>query len=318
MRETHRMDTLNKIDGFDIIKNLKAAFAETLQSRLEEGQAFDLLNEHVRQDATDADFVNMTDIEKEIVLRLKETGRMCGGDQGAYADGVLEITFKNKQGASDYMDILEDDDDIVGYEVEATVENLPLGLDAAAAVDFDDVMFDGNFEFDVIVYIRPDVVQYEPVEVELTDDNGDGMSDQEVDETAVMMEIKRRIKVNFRGKRRVKMQCLPGYKYNPDAKVCEKITGAEVAHNRISHRRAVRTRRAKGNGFKVRVARKSRKAKRFRKSMGLHEAVHPDTQAAWNDHFKKKDAQEVANKAKREQEAEAAKKKGSQSNKAKD
>lgn len=312
------MDTLSKInDAFEFMKNVKAAAQEALQEQLEAGEVFPVLNEHVRSDSTDADFVNMSDMEKDIVIRLKETGRMHGGDQGAYADGVLEITFKNKQAAADYMDVLEDDDDVVGYEVEASFENLPAGLDNAAEVDFDDVMFDGHYEFDVIVYIRPDVVQYEPVEVEITDINGDGLSDQEVDETAIMTEIKRRIKVNFRGRRRVKMQCLAGFKYNPDSKVCEKITGADIAKNRISHRRAVRTRRAKGNGFKVRVARKTRKAKRFRKSMGLHEAVHPDTQAAWNDHFKKKDAQEIANQTRREHEAEAAKKKGSQSNKAK-
>ncbi len=267
------MGTLNKIDTFDVIKNLKTAMVERLQNRLEEGVIFGVLEEHVRQDATEADFVDMTEMEKEIVMRLKENGRQLGGDQGAYADGVLEITFKNKQAASDFMDLLEDDEDVVGYEVEASFENLPAGLDDAAEVDFDDVMFDGHYEFDVIVYIRPDVVQYEPVEVEITDTNGDGLSDQEYDDTAVMTEIKRRIKVNFRGRRRVKMQCLPGFKYNPDMKVCEKITGGEIAQNRISHRRAVRTRRALGNGYKVRVARKTRKAKRFRKSMGLHESV---------------------------------------------
>ena len=255
----------------------EAAARDALQNLLESGAVIDVLpvdetlQEDARLDAPAMDFNMMSEQERMVVIKLKELARQLGSDQGAYADGVLEMTFKNKQAAKDYMDFLEGEDDVLGYEVEVYREDLMDGIQEDEEYDFDSIIFDGNYEFDVLVYINPEIVMYAPVEIEISDEDGDGMSDQEIDSSAIMMEIKRKIKVNFRGRRRVKMACSPGFKYNPESKVCEKITGAEVAKNRISHRKAVRTRRAKGQAFKVRVIRKTRKAKRFRKSMGLHE-----------------------------------------------
>lgn len=82
-------------------------------------------------------------------------------------------------------------------------------------------------------------------------------------------EITRVVKVNNRGKRRIKMQCRAGYKYDPTRKVCVKITGAEKAHSRIAHRQMARTKKALGDGYKTRIVRKVLRAKRFRKMMGL-------------------------------------------------
>lgn len=82
-------------------------------------------------------------------------------------------------------------------------------------------------------------------------------------------EITRIIKVNSRGKRRIKMQCRPGFKYDETRKACVKISGAEMAHSRIAHRQMARTKKALGVGYKTKILRKVRKAKRFRKMMGL-------------------------------------------------
>lgn len=267
------MDTQSKNNAYDIILAMKARMVDVLDEALQSGDVVPLLDgddltEHVRDDFINADFASMGESEKAIVLRLKEAARHFGADQGAYAEGVLEMTFKNKLGATQFMDELEEDDDVMGYEIEVYCEDLEDGK-MGDDVDFDDVMFDGNYEFDVIVYLHPEIVQYAPVEVEVSDLDGDGESDQTYGDDVIVTEIRRRIKVNFRGKRRIKMQCLPGFKYNSDMKVCQKITGAEVATNRISHRRAVRTRRAQGAGYKNRVLRKTRKAKRFRAAMGL-------------------------------------------------
>jgi len=87
------------------------------------------------------------------------------------------------------------------------------------------------------------------------------------DETEELDEVKRRIKVNSQGKRRVKMQCRPGFKW--DGSACVKITGAELAVNRKAKRQMVISKRSQGNALKIRVLRKTRKANRFRKAMGL-------------------------------------------------
>lgn len=48
------------------------------------------------------------------------------------------------------------------------------------------------------------------------------------------------------------------------------------------------------------------------------EAVHPDTQQAWDKHFQKKNEQERLNQAKKREQEQADRHRGSQSNKAKE
>lgn len=82
-------------------------------------------------------------------------------------------------------------------------------------------------------------------------------------------EIQRVIKVNFRGKRRIKMQCRKGFKYDDTRKVCVKIAGSELSVSRIAHRQMARTKKASGTGYNRRIVRKANRAKRFRKLIGL-------------------------------------------------
>lgn len=133
--------------------------------------------------------------------------------------------------------------------------------------DFDNVMFDAGFEYDVFVYLIPELVSEDPFELDI--DESGYEYDAEEDNIEYISEVKRRIKVNFRGKRRIKMQCRPGFKWDSTKRSCLKITGSEVALKRKAMRRMVRTKKAKGASFKARVQRKTRKAKRFRRSMGL-------------------------------------------------
>lgn len=82
-------------------------------------------------------------------------------------------------------------------------------------------------------------------------------------------EVTRKIRVDARGTKTIKMKCQPGFKYNPATKTCEKITGAELAMHRKATRKALITKKNEGKALKVRVAKKIRKAKRFRKMLGL-------------------------------------------------
>lgn len=85
----------------------------------------------------------------------------------------------------------------------------------------------------------------------------------------VLSELTRVIKVNSRGKKRVKMQCQKGYKYDVSRKVCVKISGNELAISRIAHRQMARTKKTLGSSYKTRIVRRMKRAKRFRKLMGL-------------------------------------------------
>ena len=85
----------------------------------------------------------------------------------------------------------------------------------------------------------------------------------------VLTELTRVIKVNSLGKKRIKMQCQKGFKYDPERKVCVKISGNELAISRIAHRQMSRTKRTLGQSYKTRIVRRIKRAKRFRKLMGL-------------------------------------------------
>lgn len=82
-------------------------------------------------------------------------------------------------------------------------------------------------------------------------------------------EVEKIIKVNFKGKKRYKMQCKKGYKYDPERKACVLITGSQLAVSRIAHRQMSRTKKSMGSGYKTRIVRKMKRAKRFRKLMGI-------------------------------------------------
>jgi len=82
-----------------------------------------------------------------------------------------------------------------------------------------------------------------------------------------LTEVKRRIKINSKGKRRVKMQCKKGFKY--DGKKCVKISGKELVNKRRAVRKSVRTKKSKGSGYQKRIARLRNRATKKRKGMGL-------------------------------------------------
>lgn len=85
----------------------------------------------------------------------------------------------------------------------------------------------------------------------------------------LLCEVQRLVKVNFRGKKRIKMKCQAGFKYDPERLVCVKIAGAELSHSRIAHRQMARTKKSKGQGYKKRILIKIRRANKFRKLLGL-------------------------------------------------
>ena len=82
-------------------------------------------------------------------------------------------------------------------------------------------------------------------------------------------EVRRVIKVNAKGKRRIKIQCRPGFKYDSNRKACVMIGGSERAVSRIAHRQMARTKKAQGTSYKNRVVRKVKRAMRFRKMLGV-------------------------------------------------
>lgn len=188
-------------------------------------------------------------------LKLIALAKSFGGKETDCQGGVFVAEFEGQQALDHFAAALDDADYVYSYEIRVEGGDgevmqygaLPPDIKAIVLVYIDEDFIDyGSYEFD----------EDEPVE----DDTSAGVE---------LNEVKRQIKVNARGVKRIKMKCMRGYKWNPERKACEKITGQQLATNRKANRRAVLTKKSMGSTFKTRVLRKTKKAMRFRKSLGL-------------------------------------------------
>lgn len=78
-----------------------------------------------------------------------------------------------------------------------------------------------------------------------------------------------KIKVNFKGKKTRKLKCPRGMKVNPAGTACVPMTGEQKANMRAGKRKMVRTVKAGGANLQRKKKIKTKRALRFRKSMGL-------------------------------------------------
>lgn len=207
-------------------------------------------------------------------LDVQAAVAQCAGEF-TYEYGLFSVDFRHWQSVVDFCDILDEIPGVITYELLAFHKG-----DSKERVELDpeDIIDDSLYCFTVLVYLdEEDIIYY--TDDELFDINDDGsmnsiedlddidLSGLSAEELEQLDEVRRRIKVTSRGEKRVKMQCKPGFKW--DGNACIKISGAELATSRKSHRRAILTKKAQGSALKVRVIRKTKKAKRFRKAMGL-------------------------------------------------
>ena len=78
-----------------------------------------------------------------------------------------------------------------------------------------------------------------------------------------------KMKVNYTGVKRKKLSCPPGYKVNATGTACEPITGAEKQDHRIASKQAVRTKKQEGQSLQRMTNKKTKKAMKYRKALGL-------------------------------------------------
>lgn len=85
------------------------------------------------------------------------------------------------------------------------------------------------------------------------------------DDEQTLTEVKRIIKVNAKGKKRIKMQCKKGFKW--DGSKCQRISGKELVNKKRAIKKAVKTKKSMGVAFKRKRARAWKKAMRKRKAL---------------------------------------------------
>lgn len=153
--------------------------------------------------------------EENIKNILGRSVSILEGKDGHYNRGIFEATFPDKEKADKFANLLESSDYIFEYNV-----------------------YEMNGGYMVEAFVDPSYVTSEPAFIT----EKEGISEY-VDENGIISEVTRVIKYDSTGKRRVKMQCKPGYKW--DGSACVKMTAKELKNRRRGLKRAVLTRRSK-------------------------------------------------------------------------
>ncbi len=186
------------------------------------------------------------------------------GVQYKFEEDYLLIRDISRETVQDLVDNFPYD---VDYEIYAHIQSdlsddeVFLGDEESEFIDLYSGEHGDYNEFTVIVYLYN--MYFDEIRgTDVNDVKGDHVADGQL-----IGEVRRQVKVNAKGKRRIKMKCRKGFKWTGGK--CEKISGSEKSNKRRSIRKAVRTKKAKGSGFLRMKSRKTKKAMRKRKSMGL-------------------------------------------------
>lgn len=204
--------------------------------------------------------------EHDASMRIEQEAKARGGGDFSYKDGVALVYLRSKQAAQEYSDWLEKDKDVDTYEMN--IVHHGSDTDVKDDVELNDITDDRNFSFEFIIYLNPNIVVYD-LDDDVDEDGEYKESVENFDDFLSLTEVERKIKVNFTGKKRIKMVCAPGFKWDPDEKVCSKITGIELLHIRQGIRKALLTKKSEGVSLKKRIIRRTKKAMKFRQLFGL-------------------------------------------------
>lgn len=230
-----------------------------------ESSFFRHLEESVETDAANYEDSDVVENDQERAAKdlILAAAMQFGADRESivYQEGTLHFTLRSKDAVDHFSAFLDQSDVVDDYEVDAVFRD---GSGVARVVEFEKIEDDRDVTFDLWIHLDPEIVSWSSEGFDT--DMEESFEPENVER---LYEIRRRIKVNFRGKRRIKMQCKPGFKWDAGRKACLKISGGELARKRKSIRRAVITRKSKGAGYRARVLRKTRRAKKFRSTMGL-------------------------------------------------
>lgn len=184
-------------------------------------------------------------------------------------DGACYFEVAGPENAQQIIDFLDGEDCVDAFDVSVDGDD----VEDKAILDLPE-----ETVFGFSVYLDGDEVTYEGVDVGDDAEVSDGKDLEEsarpvfVDSFGIAVpleEVKKRMQVNFTGKKRIKMQCAKGFKYDATAKSCVKIGGDELASKRKATIKALISRKAGGAALKNRANIRSKKAMKFRKAMGL-------------------------------------------------
>lgn len=212
----------------------------------------------------------VTDTGCENLNKIQAAALELGGTGFDKEEGACYVEIAGPENAQQFIDYLDGEDCVEAYDVTVSGDAVP--------EDADILDLPEETVFGFAIYLDGEEVTYEGVDV---DSDEMPEEDEELEESArpvaadeygvveTLAEAKKRIQVNFTGKKRVKMQCAKGFKYDATAKTCVKIAGDELATRRKASIKALVSRKAGGAALKNRAALRTKKAMKFRSALGL-------------------------------------------------
>lgn len=245
---------------------MKHDFKKEVAKRLDENNVFEF-RELIREKLNKAyikeqkkvmkSIVEEIDPELAIATEIESAAKSFGGYDSLYDQGVLEITVPGKGAALDFAAYLDSNSNVDNYEVSAEAG------DSGSPVDLEDETGGDDAAFLFTIYMVTSFVTFDPVEIEesaeIEDDEEDETEEDEAEEDEIEENKgKKCIKesnflgivarkwlteaektVVFRdGKKKVKMQCPPGQKWDVKQNKCVVIDAAE---RRRMHQQGIST-----------------------------------------------------------------------------
>lgn len=219
---------------------------------------------------SEEDKAQLTGEEKEIVNKLTQMSIDSNGFDIDYDQGCFVVEFNNKEVALNFLEKID-------KSQGSLIDDYDVFLDDGIEKSDDDYFEGDEFEVEeeeidwnevndsariiVSCYLDPEKVVYGPYYAVVSEDFDD--------ENGELFEVRRRIKINFKGLRVIKMQCKKGFKWDSKKRACVKITGVEKASMRKRMRKMIRTKKSKGPSFWKKINRKRNRAMKRRKGMGV-------------------------------------------------
>lgn len=207
-----------------------------------------------------ADVVSDEAVETDALSAIRKSAVTCGGDEGYYEDGVLDLSIPTLDAAKQFSAFLDACDSVDSYEIEG------LSFDDAGDIlpgedqDLNAVTADQFVAFEFYIYLNPDLVVDEPVVL----DAGDVIDD----ENGTLEEMKRVIRVTMGSPKKSKIRCKAGFRFDHGQKRCAKLDEeAQIKVHKAAKIRRVAAKSMSGASHKQ-ISKKAFKNTRARKRFG--------------------------------------------------
>jgi hypothetical protein len=255
------------------VKGQKALFTEGFKNLLTQ-HVDEAINEsfedEVAESIPEVDVDEDENDELNVINQISQMAGTVGGYVCGYEEGVLDICVHSGIQAKQFASFLDNYlpvDDYDCYEVtnfdDGPDDHIPVEIDHDSYDDWDKIKIDSPLEFQFIVYLDDDLVDGDDVLIDVDDFTPD---EETVGEVFEVMKV---VKINFKGKKVIRMKCQKGYKYDTHQHTCVKRGEHDIFMKRRKLQLNMLRRVASKAAIKKKINHKSLRFLLNRKRLGI-------------------------------------------------